>query len=108
MVKRSHRPYNPHQRKFMTNQCELCTSTEGLTNLDLGSNAAVLVCSKCHSAISQNNYSDTTHWRCLHEAIWSESTAVKVLSYRILHSLRNESWALDLRDQIYLEDKDLA
>ncbi len=96
-----------------TNQCELCSSTEGLAQFELesknkkGADSAVLVCSTCHSSLVSNDYSNTNHWRSLSEAIWNENAPVKVLSYRILHKLKSEPWALDLLDQIYLEDEDL-
>jgi protein PhnA len=94
-------------------QCELCSSTNNLSAFDLiskskkGADAEVLVCEKCSTAINKNDYSDTHHWRSLQDAIWNENAPVKVLSYRILQNLRSEAWALDLIDQIYLEDEDL-
>ena len=94
--------------------CELCTSTEFLGPFEIpsstkrGDDAEVLVCGTCKSALTNDDYSNINHWRCLNEAIWNENPPVKVLAYRILHKLRSESWALDLIDQIYLEDEDLA
>ena len=99
--------------KTRSSQCELCTSTDGLLAFEIegkskkGADAAVLVCPKCENALLTNDYSDTNHWRGLTEAIWSEHTPVKVLSYRVLHNLRSEPWAQDLMDQIYLEDEDM-
>ena len=96
-----------------TSQCELCSSTEGLNSFELesknkkGAEAAVLLCEKCHSAISSDDYTDINHWRGLNEAIWSEFTPVKVLSYRVLHALKAEGWAMDLIEQIYLDEEDL-
>ncbi len=93
--------------------CELCSSTTNLSAFDLesktkkGADAEVLVCEKCSTAINNKDFSDTHHWRALTDAIWNENTPVKVLSYRILQELSNEAWALDLIDQIYLEDEDL-
>lgn len=95
-------------------QCELCASTDNLTTFTLeskskkGADANVTVCSVCSTSLKENDYSDVNHWRGLNEAIWSEQTSVKVLSYRVLSHLHSEPWAIDLMDQVYLEDEDLA
>jgi protein PhnA len=100
--------------KTRSSQCELCSSTEGLSSFGLetkdksGAEAAVLVCQTCHSALESNDFSNTNHWRGLNEAIWNEHTPVKVLSYKILSALKSQDWAADLLSQIYLEDEDLT
>jgi protein PhnA len=97
-----------------SSQCELCGSDEGLTAFVIppagrkGADGAVLTCAHCHHALSAQDLSDTHHWHCLHESIWSEHAPVKVLSYRILHKLRAETWAQDLLEQVLLESDDLA
>ncbi|MDR0803122.1 PhnA domain-containing protein [Fluviicola sp.] len=47
-------------------------------------------------------------WRCLNDSMWSEISAVKVLSYRMLDQLKNEGWPGDLLDMIYLDDRELS
>ena len=47
-------------------------------------------------------------WRCLNDAMWSEVSAVKVISYRMLHQLKQEGWPNDLLEMIYLDDSELA
>ena len=47
-------------------------------------------------------------WRCLNDAMWSEVSAVKVVSYRMLDSLKQEGWPNDLLEMIYLDDQELA
>ncbi|WP_341900923.1 PhnA domain-containing protein [Fluviicola taffensis] len=47
-------------------------------------------------------------WRCLNDAMWSEVSAVKVISYRMLNTLKQEGWPNDLLEMIYLDDKELA
>jgi len=92
----------------MNSQCDLCASTENLKSFKLeANNASITVCTICDDALTSNDFSNTHHWRGLQEAIWSEATPVKIVSYRILHSLRSEPWAQDLLEQIYLEDEDL-
>jgi protein PhnA len=94
--------------------CELCSSSEGLTSFELENNNVAnhdrvfTVCSKCQSSLVENNFSDTNHWRALNEAIWSERSSVKVLSYRILYHLQAETWAQNLLEQIYLEEEELV
>jgi protein PhnA len=47
---------------------------------------------------------DSTHWFCLQESAWSGEPAVQVLAWRLLRKLPDHSWAIDLADQIYMED----
>jgi protein PhnA len=47
-------------------------------------------------------------WRCLNDSMWSETEAVKVIAYRMLHQLRGEGWPRELLDMMYLEDEILA
>ncbi len=51
---------------------------------------------------------DQQHWHCLTESMWSEVPAVQVLAWRMLNRLRNESWAADNLDMLYLTDETLA
>lgn len=98
---------------MMINNCELCNSSEALNEyrveptIKKGADASVSLCAHCLSQVKSSNFSDKHHWQCLHESIWSERAPVKVLAYKILYSLKNEPWALDLMDQIMLEDEDL-
>lgn len=87
--------------------CNLCGAQGPLTPYSV-SPATVSVCATCQSALEQKNFRGNNHWECVREAMWSELSAVKVLSYRILQHLRREGWASDLLDQIYLEDAERA
>jgi protein PhnA len=40
--------------------------------------------------------------------MWSEVPGVQVVSWRMLNRLRNESWAMDNLDMLYLDDEKLA
>ena len=40
--------------------------------------------------------------------MWSEVPGVQVVAWRMLNRLREESWAADLLDMIYLTDENLA
>jgi protein PhnA len=70
-------------------------------------NEAIQVCEICLPQLESGDVSDSKHWQCLSEAIWSESIAVKVIAYRILSALKMESWAVELKEQIYLEESDI-
>ena len=90
-------------------QCEFCSSTTDLSNLSIPTDASghatsATVCSPCKIQIESPSEINAQHWYCLKESIWSENPAVKITAWKILTQLASESWALDLRDQIYLED----
>jgi protein PhnA len=95
-------------------QCELCGSTAGnsayLVPNSAGKEAQhhVWICEVCQNQMQDITTADEAHWRCLNESIWSETPAVQVLSWRMLHKLNNFSWATDLLDIAYLDDDTLS
>ncbi len=94
------------------NKCELCEATGKLNVYEIppatgNMEDAVLVCDKCLAQIEKKEELDATHWQCLSTSMWSEAIPVKVMSWRMLNRLRNESWAADNLDMLYLEEKDL-
>jgi len=95
--------------------CELCSSTADLSIFEVppvaepNSDKAVLVCESCLSQIEKNTEMDSNHWRCLNDSMWSQVPAVQVLVFRLLTRLaKNEGWAQDLLDMIYMEDETKA
>jgi protein PhnA len=48
------------------------------------------------------------HWSCLTEAMWSEVPAIQVISWRMLNRLREESWAAENLDRMFLDDDTLV
>lgn len=94
--------------------CELCSSTEGLTQYtippSLNENVAndVLVCSTCLDQIEGKTDMDVNHWRCLNDSMWSEHVAVQIMAWRMLQRLRKEGWPQDLLDMMYLDDEAMA
>lgn len=96
------------------NTCELCTSTEGLSQYtippSLNENVAndVLVCKTCLDQIEGTIDMDANHWRCLNDSMWSEHVAVQIIAWRMLQRLRAEGWPKDLLDMMYLDDEALA
>jgi protein PhnA len=96
------------------NQCELCISTTDLSVYEVppqdSSNAdnSILLCSKCLAQAERKEVLDSNHWNCLTVCMWSEVPAVQVMSWRMLNRLRQESWAADSLDMMYLDDTQLA
>lgn len=96
------------------NKCELCESVESLRLYEVppvnGSTAdnTILICSKCEAQLEKKEELDSKHWLCLSGSMWSEVPAVQVVSWRMLNRLRNESWAIDNLDMMYLDDELLA
>lgn len=95
-------------------QCELCGSTEGLKIYEVEPKAAnitgneIYICPKCVAQIDKKEELDNKHWACLESAMWSEVPAIQVVSWRMLNRLRNESWANELLDMMYLDEDNLA
>lgn len=96
------------------NKCELCQAGGDLIIYTVSPKSGsvpednVILCNTCFSEISENNQFDRNHWRCLNEAIWSDTEAVKVVSYRLLNQLsKSESWATELLEMMYLDDETL-
>lgn len=92
-------------------QCELCGSSDHLAQYDVGPNAdntvhmSAFLCQKCIEQI--DGELDPHHWRCLTSSMWSEHAPVKVLVWRLLDRLKEEAWAHDLFDMLYLEADEL-
>lgn len=88
----------------MSSTCELCSSEENLGDflVDGANNEVNLtLCSTCIEQI-QSDELDENHFNCLNDSMWSENSGVKVLTYRLLHSLGRQ----DLLDMMYLEDNE--
>lgn len=96
------------------NQCELCQSVNDLQVYAVPPQSSataennILICSICKSQLEKTADMDKDHWRCLTGSMWSEVPAVQVVSWRMLNRLKDESWALDNLDMLYLEDETLA
>ena len=101
-------------RERSNNSCELCGAKDDLSVYEVqpsrGGDAddCALLCATCQAQIDNPEQADANHWRCLNDSMWSEVSAVKVLSWRMLYELRNEGWPQDLLDMLYLDDEILA
>lgn len=93
--------------------CELCTATENLsvyevppTSVATGDNS-ILLCQTCLAQIEKKEQLNPKHWKVLSDSMWSEYPAVQVVAWRMLSRLRNESWASDNLEILYLAEENL-
>jgi protein PhnA len=95
------------------NKCELCTSINDLQVYEVppvsisGVDSSLLACAVCVDQIENPENTDSNHWRCLNDSMWSEYDTVKVVAWRMLSRLKGEGWPKDLLEMIYLEDETL-
>ncbi len=100
--------------KRSESKCELCASTSALSLYEVPNaphrdeDGCLMVCSKCLHQIEKKEALDSNHWSCLTTSMWSEVPGIQVVSWRMLNRLRNESWAVDNLDMMYLDDDRLA
>jgi protein PhnA len=96
------------------NKCELCASANNLSMYEVppqsgqDENNCILLCEKCLAQVEKREELDSNHWKCLTESMWSEVPGVQVVAWRMLNRLRNESWAADSLDMLYLDDEKLV
>ncbi len=96
------------------NKCELCKSEDTLSVYEVqpvsNSNVdnSIIICSKCLAQIEKKQALDSKHWSCLTESMWSEVPGLQVVSWRMLNRLKDESWAADNLDMMYMDDDRLA
>ncbi|MBK9570010.1 MAG: PhnA domain-containing protein [Chitinophagaceae bacterium] len=95
------------------NQCELCGATGILKVYEVppatgNMEDAVLLCPRCLVQIEKKEELNSTHWQCLTTSMWNEVPAVHVMAWRMLNRLRNESWAAENLEMMYLDDERLA
>lgn len=95
-------------------KCELCQSENNLKVYEVlpqdrsTEDNNILLCPKCIAQIDKKEDLDKAHWSCLTSSMWSEVPGVQVVSWRMLNRFRNESWAADALDMMYLDDERLA
>ena len=94
-------------------RCEICESETGVALYEVqpqdvrSEETCCLLCAKCTAQIDNKEELDSNHWKVLSQSMWSEVPAVQVLSWRMLNRLRNESWAAENLDMLYLDDEKL-
>ena len=88
--------------------CELCGSSEDVTVLELpisdgSEEQSIYVCANCKGQIESGDL-DETHFNSLNDAMWSETPAVKIMSYILWNKLGRQ----DMVEMMYLEEDELA
>ncbi|MDF1876319.1 PhnA domain-containing protein [Sulfurimonas sp. SAG-AH-194-L11] len=94
----------------MTNRssiCELCSSEEDVVLVELSVSDAseeqsVYLCKNCNAQIESGEL-DENHFNCLNDSMWSETPAVKVMSYILWSRLGRQ----DMCEMMYLEEDEL-
>ncbi|RRN76801.1 PhnA protein [Pseudoxanthomonas sp. SGD-10] len=101
-------------RERSNNSCELCHAVEDLKVYEAKPDSittaenSFLICANCLDQVERKAETDPNHWRVLSETMWSEVPAVQVVAWRILSRLKNEAWAQENLDILYLDDETLA
>lgn len=98
-------------RKRSQNQCELSGEKENLslyavtpvtTNEE---ESHILISEKVLKQIEKQEEPDSVFWeRILPDVMWSEVPGVQIVSWRLLNRFRNETWAADALDILYLDE----
>lgn len=92
-------------------QCELCSANNNLVVYNVPpvnhatADNSILVCDLCKQQIESTGELDANHWRCLNESMWSEVGAVQVMAWRLLKRFPGKAWAMDLLDQLFLDEE---
>lgn len=95
------------------NICELCGSADKLNVYEVPPQTGgyednnILICDKCLAQIDKKEELDGKHWSVLTTSMWSEAPGVQVVSWRMLNRLKNETWASEALDMMYMDDERL-
>jgi protein PhnA len=99
--------------KRSNNLCELCGSNEANIAFAVPNSPSnkvehqLWICPTCNTQMANTEIADENHWRCLKDSIWSEIPVIKVVSWRMLHKLKNLDWTQDLLDIAYLDETEM-
>jgi protein PhnA len=94
--------------------CELCDSANGISLYEIppqdrsNEENTIMVCTKCLAQIEKKEDPEPTHWRKLTETMWSEVPGIQVMAWRMLNRFKQESWAAESLDMLYLDSDRLA
>lgn len=68
----------------------------------------ILISDKALAQIEKREEPDSRYWeRILPTSMWSEIPGIQVVSWRMLNRFRNESWAADALEMMYLDEETL-
>jgi protein PhnA len=100
--------------KRSAGKCELCGASNDIQLYEVqpqdsrNEDNCIMACAKCRAQVEKREELDGNHWKILSETMWSEVPGVQVVAWRMLSRLRDESWASDNLDMLYLDDEKLA
>lgn len=95
-------------------QCELCCAETELKVYEVQPQEkstqenTIYVCAQCIAQIEKKEPLQSEHWKKLSETMWSEVPGIQVTAWRMLNRLKNETWAAEQLDMLYLDDENLA
>lgn len=94
--------------------CELCETAEAVNvySVSHGSGADidtnVHLCDKCLAQVNITEELESSYWEAfLPNTMWSGVAAVQVLAWRMLNRFREETWAHDALEILYLDEDNL-
>ncbi|NMM48776.1 PhnA domain-containing protein [Marinigracilibium pacificum] len=93
------------------NKCELCEASnpENIYTVPPATegevDSSIIICNTCLEHIEDPVSGNINHWRSIGNTMWSTVPAVQVMAWRTLNKLRDESWALDLLNILYLDEE---
>lgn len=91
--------------------CVLCSATFDLTDYTLLPAASppetVCLCGACRALVEGAAVPDPVVAARLADVVWSEDPAAQVVAWRLLHRVR-EPWAIDLLEQVWLDEARLT
>lgn len=100
--------------KRSEHKCELCSAEGNLKPYEVGpqdrydEHNTIMICAKCEAQLLKKEELDSSHWSNLTTTMWSEIPGIQVATWRMLNRLKNESWAMDSLDMMYMDDDRLA
>jgi protein PhnA len=65
----------------------------------------VYISEKCVNQLEKKENLESNFWGFLKDSMWSEIPAVQVISWRMLHRLKDEAWATEALEIMYLPDE---
>ena len=89
------------------NSCELCQSNTDLEIYEVPfvpTDGEIICCATCRTQIKDTSQMNPDHWRCLNDSMWSEVPAVQIMAWRMLNRMKEEDWARDLLDMMYMDE----
>lgn len=96
------------------NACELCSANEKLNMYQVPpqdggyEENTIMICDKCLAQVEKKEELDRAHWNVLTTSMWSEVPGVQVVSWRMLNRMKDEAWAAESLEMMYMDDEQLA